>query len=156
MLKIQLELYELFDKDAKYSLIKDTKELSGTAYFEFLPGVFKDKCWNVESVYFNRESFTFIEDLLSQVVSKFDYYALTEIDNNQNELLRGLVQERLLYISSSYDDAFPHPMLSEKYYLYLTERVKQHKSEIVSMLEAFETWLRETAESYDKITILGL
>ena len=38
-------------------LIRDTADLRGTCYFEFLPGEYNKKCWNVESVFLDEEAF---------------------------------------------------------------------------------------------------
>lgn len=45
-------------------LIRNNKDRDGTCYFEFLPGIYRDKCWNEESVFMDEEVFGFIEPIL--------------------------------------------------------------------------------------------
>ena len=36
-------------------IIIDQSEMEGTCYIEVLPGQYKHKCWNSESIYFSEE-----------------------------------------------------------------------------------------------------
>lgn len=60
-------------------LIRDTAELSGTCYFEFLPGPYRDKCWNEGSVFLAEEVFRIIEPIIARNEPQFDRYSFVGI-----------------------------------------------------------------------------
>ena len=60
-------------------LIRDTAELSGTCYFEFLPGPDRDKCWNEGSVFLAEDVFGLVEPIIARHEPAFDHYSFVGI-----------------------------------------------------------------------------
>ncbi len=63
-------------------LIRNTSDLRGTCYFEFLPGKYKKKCWNDESVFLDEETFALIEPIIARHERGFDHYSFVEIQRH--------------------------------------------------------------------------
>ncbi len=51
----------------------------GSCYIEFLPGKYKGKCWNKESIYMNEEDFGFVLKCIEEGFPQYDYYSFNEI-----------------------------------------------------------------------------
>lgn len=60
-------------------LIRSTAELSGTCYFEFLPGPYRDECWNEGSVFLAEDVFGLIEPIIARHEPDFDHYSFVVI-----------------------------------------------------------------------------
>lgn len=60
-------------------LIRDTAELSGTCYFEFLPGPYRDQHWNSDSVFLAEDVFELIQPIIVKYVPQFNYFSFTPI-----------------------------------------------------------------------------
>ncbi len=60
-------------------LIRDTAELSGTCYFEFLPGPYRDECWNEGSVFMAEDVFGLVEPIIARHEPRFDHYSFVGI-----------------------------------------------------------------------------
>ncbi|MDY3555944.1 hypothetical protein R5W24_005090 [Gemmata sp. JC717] len=60
-------------------LIRDTAELSGTCYFEFLPGPYRGRCWNAGSVFLAEDVFGLIEPVIARHVPEFDHYSFVAV-----------------------------------------------------------------------------
>lgn len=55
------------------------EELEGTCYIEILPGRYKGNCWNKESIFFEEETFGYLERGIEMEFSKYDHFAFNEI-----------------------------------------------------------------------------
>lgn len=60
-------------------LIRDKAELRGTCYFEFLPGEYKEQCWNDGSVFLAEDVFGLIEPIVARHEPRFDHYSFVNI-----------------------------------------------------------------------------
>jgi hypothetical protein len=60
-------------------LIRDKAELNGTCYFELLPGKYRGRCWNEESVFLAESVFGFIEPIIARHEPRFDHYAFESV-----------------------------------------------------------------------------
>ena len=76
-------------------LICEKGKLEGTAYFELLPGRYKNKCWNEESVFLEEENFGFIEHIIEEWVEKYGHYSFVEVNAQRwEEIVRRLLSMR--------------------------------------------------------------
>ena len=62
-------------------LIKDTNNLEGTCYFEFLLGKYKNKCWNQGAVFLSEEAYDLIEVCFLNNIEDYDHYSFMEADH---------------------------------------------------------------------------
>lgn len=63
-------------------LISDNTKLNGTCYIELLPGPYKKKCWNANSVFFEDEVFGLLEPTFEKHFTNFDHFAFQEISRD--------------------------------------------------------------------------
>ena len=77
--------------EKSYKLITDKNELESTCYFEFLPGQYKDKCWNDNSVFLSEESIAIFEDILLDIDPSYDHYAFMEWNSDK---IKKLLEEK--------------------------------------------------------------
>ncbi len=69
----------------RFELIKGTKSLQGTCYFEFVKHSNKNKpCWNENALYLKDEVFSFFANVFSKSSDRFDYFNFCKF--NQFEL----------------------------------------------------------------------
>jgi hypothetical protein len=61
--------------DPQIHLIRDKRQLEGTAYFEFLPGRYTGQHWNEKSVYLDEEVLGLIEKPFMDSLPSYDHYA---------------------------------------------------------------------------------
>ncbi len=73
-----------------YKLIHNIDELEETCYFEFLPGKYKNKCWNKESIYLEEDSIALFEHKLEEINPYFDHFEFTDFSLDQ---IRALIRE---------------------------------------------------------------
>ncbi len=66
------------DDDMKY-FIKNSQRIKGkTAYFEFLPGRYRNRSWNRNSIYLAPELVD--RSGMEAYIKGFDYYGVTEVE----------------------------------------------------------------------------
>jgi hypothetical protein len=110
-------------------LIHDTAELDGTAYFELLPGPYRNQCWNPESIYLSESDFDLIEPLFARHESQFDHFAFTPI------------------LRSTW-----RPIIADlKQFARDTE-----EATVAACVSELVKWLERTLLTHDKITVLGM
>jgi len=142
----------------EYKLISDKNELDGTCYFEFLPGKYKDKCWNDNSVFLTLDIIEIIEDLLEKSNEKYDYYDFIYFDNEQISILENELSKRLIEIKNSEykldGKRFKNIKDNEKYYKKINKDIERNRNNIIEMLEKFIFWINLNKDN--GITVLGM
>ena len=142
----------------EYKLISDKNELDGTCYFEFLPGKYKDKCWNDNSVFLTLDIIEIIEDLLEKSNEKYDYYDFIYFDNEQISILENELSKRLIEIKNSEykldGKRFKSIKDNEKYYKKINKDIERNRNNIIEMLEKFIFWINLNKDN--GITVLGM
>lgn len=139
----------------KYKLITDKKELQGTCYFEFLPGKYQNKCWNVNSVYLTEESLDFIEKLLINVNPEYDHFSFTEFSSEQVEKLINELKGAIKHIENN-KYVVESIYFSDDYNAKLNEDLKNYRDDILKLIEELIIWMKETLKNNDRISILGI
>ena len=64
-------------------IIKDKKELKGTAYIELMLGKYTGQCWNQGSLFLDEHTFGFLEGIIAKQVPEYDHYAFTEVASSR-------------------------------------------------------------------------
>jgi hypothetical protein len=139
----------------EFKLIKNKSELKGTCYFEFLPGKYKNKCWNDNSVFISENALCVIEDLLIKSNKNYDHCSFVHYTNNQMEMMKNECIERINRIKNSEDYKLPELYYNEEYYDELNiDDIGKYKDEIIKMIEELVLWMESIKEN--EITILGI
>jgi hypothetical protein len=140
-------------------LIKDKNKCESTCYFEFLPGIYQDNCWNDNSVFIDYQQIYYIEPILEKYINNYDHYSFmsgSKYDwqeiikelNQMKEVLRKA--ENLNDFTSTFDFTFWD---SEENF---AKDFDKSKAELLKMIDDFVLWVQETLKNYDKIAILGM
>jgi hypothetical protein len=140
-------------------LIRNTAELRGTCYFEFLPGTYKGQCWNEESVFLAEEVFGLIEPIIARHEPRFDHYAFVAIRRDTwsriTTDLKGLAER--CGIASSVGD-----LAGEVGFLFTTTEaefardVSANTRDLARMAGELTAWLRTELRNHECVTILGM
>ncbi|QDV54004.1 hypothetical protein Enr17x_60870 [Gimesia fumaroli] len=140
-------------------MITDKSKLKGTCYFEILPGRFLGQFWNLQSVYFEEQHFSFIEFFLLRRCPKYDHYAFTDINQtlweeilNDLQQLRKNIQQRSQGSISQDDFSL---MISSGNIQFPKEK-PESMTALSNMLNDFIKWVQDTLKSHDSIAVLGL
>lgn len=110
-------------------LIRSTSELHGTCYFEFLPGPYRDKCWNEGSVFLEEEVFGLVEPIIARHEPQFDHFAFVNIRRTTWERIIAELDQ----VSKSSDNR-----------------------EVSAMMAELVAWLREQLTHEQCISVLGI
>lgn len=140
-------------------LIKDVNQCENTCYFEFLPGTFKDKCWNEESVFIYYLQICYIELILAKYIFNYDQYSFMSVDKTTwQDLVKDLNKmKEILRKSKSFNE-----LTSNLTYVFqdveknFTEDFEKSRNELMKMIDDFVSWIRETLKNHNKIAILGM
>jgi hypothetical protein len=142
------------------TLYRSPSELDGTAYFELLPGPYRDKCWCDGSRFMDEEAFGFIEPIFRKLCPKYDHYAFTEIGRplwldivrELEGLRRALDNDALSEIDVAKHLSFYFRDGQTKFF----EDVAGNLVKLKAMLLELTAWLREELVNHDMISVLGL
>jgi hypothetical protein len=140
-------------------LIGDVNKLKGTAYFELLPGSFKNKHWNKESVFLDEENFGFIEPIIERCVEKYGHYSFVEVNRDKWERITSelLSMRNKVRQSKATDDllgdiGFHFADTKERF----EGRFDKNKKDLEKTIRDLVDWIRETLREHERISILGL
>lgn len=140
-------------------MITDKSELQGTAYVELKPGIVDGKCWGDDSVYFDEESFGFVEACFEEVLSDFDHYAFTEVPTS---ILPTLI-ERLHRLRAFLGKVSSAAELNGRVYFFFKDTEEnfqqsfnRHRQALEDMIDQLVAWLAKQADEQDAIAVLGL
>ncbi len=140
-------------------LIKDVSEIEGTCYFEFLPGIYKDECWNEESVYIDYLQIYYIEPILAKHINGYDHYSFMSADKTTwLDIIKDLIQTKeVLRKAQDFDEltsslSFPFRDIENNF----IDSFEESRVELMKMIDDFVLWVRETLKTHNKIAVLGM
>jgi hypothetical protein len=140
------------------SIIKDVNTLESTCYIEVCLGQYKEKHWAKSSLYFEEEIFGLIEPIFSEVVSSFDRYGISEI--NQEDwakiILKLEKQNCLLQNISNFEQllgrvGFLHAGARD----YFQTHLEECSTELILLNNELIGWIKSNKD-FPIISILGL
>jgi hypothetical protein len=137
----------------------DPASLSGTAYFEIVPGPYVQLHWQPGSLFLDEERFGYIEPIIAKHVPDYDHYAMVEVPREAwvpiltelSELEEALqstnefskVRSRIGFFFERSEETF----LSE---------LESNVTKLRIMIGELRSWLSETLESHEVVSVLGL
>jgi hypothetical protein len=140
-------------------LMQGREYLRGTVYFELLPGPYRKKCWNDESVYLTEEAFAFLETIIFRHESSYDHYAFIDVPSETwRKIIHDLklLREKLASandftaLSVDLEDLSPRTIKS------FTAEFAEHQRDLEIMLKELIGWLEKTLIAISTIAILGI
>lgn len=136
-----------------------TKDLEGTAYFELLPGPYREECWGPNSVFLDEEGFGFIEPIFVKLCPKYDHYAFTEIGR---PLWQDILKE-LDRLAAILDDEPTDEVVSSRLGFFFRDTERKFfedrttsVAQLRQMLVQLTSWLRFQLNDQSVISVLGL
>lgn len=143
----------------KGMLHRSTRELKGTAYFEFLPGPYREECWGPQSVFLDEEAFGFIEPIFRRLCPDYDHYAFMLIERPVWNAILGELDDLAGFLGGSPDDAalcsrmaFYFETTKESFFAAKERNVDAVREMILELTE----WVRAQLETHEMISLLGL
>jgi hypothetical protein len=103
-------------------LIRNKAQLSGTCYFELLPGRYQGKCWNDGAVFLTQEAFGLIDLIIMRHEPKFDHFSFVAI---QRSAWERIIPEIELMATDSL--SIEHAELARELSAWLREQISKHK-----------------------------
>jgi hypothetical protein len=139
-------------------LIKNVDALTGTDYFEFLPGEYSGQCWCKDSVFLDEEVFSLIEPSIASNSPNYDHYAFTSISRTQWTS----IIEQWKKVAVALDDT-PSDAIDQVLGMMFTTTKQQYlEDEVANRLATkrlildLSSWLRTTLRVHERITVLGM
>lgn len=145
--------------DPHIYLIRDKRQLEGTAYFEFLPGQYTNQHWNEKSAFLDEEVLGLIEKPFMDCLPHYDHYTVCDVTASQWEsILHHLRQfrERLVQAQTSEDVAGDFRCVWNSTKLSFAEDFSKNRAALIHVIDELALWVRQTLKEYDTITVLGM
>ncbi len=134
-------------------------ELEGTAYFEFLPGLYQGECWGPTSVFLGEEAFGFVEPIFARLCPNYDHYAFTQVRRTLWREVLSELDDIVTVLGGTPSDEILADRLG--FFFRDTERkFFESKTANVALLRQtlvdLTSWLRSQLKGHDVISVLGL
>ena len=140
-------------------LIKDKAELRGTCYFEFLPGEYKEECWNDGSVFLDEETFALIEAIIARHEPRFDHYSFVGI---RRPVWEGIMAD-LKRLAISVDGATSVSDIRDAVGFFFTtserefaENLRSNAEALAKLIRELVAWLRVQLKTHESVSVLGM
>jgi len=140
-------------------ILTDAESLPDTAFFELLPGPYRDKCWNSNSLFLDEERFGYIEPIVERHVPGYDHYAFVEADR---AALRGILDDfeaLQVFIASNPPPGklrFRIGFVFRDSEARFTADLEQNLECLRDMIAELSSWLRIQLSKHEVVSILGL
>lgn len=132
--------------------------LKGTQYFEFVPGPYDGRHWQLGAVFVDEYTFSLFEGIFERRVADYDHFSLMEIDASTWRLIvEDLQSLREVLTSDQSEQGVNLPFSSSlKVEDYSSANRKQNRHELALLLVQLVQWLEQTLIRQPVISLLGL
>lgn len=142
-------------------LYREKSQLSGSLYFELLPGPFCGKWWNTGSVFISEDMWlSFVAPMIVGRALNYDQYEEVEVPRAiWGHVLRNLEQLKriVLDVESVGELQVEAHLTSCGYGSFQSDRdFPKQKAALLLFVEELHEWLTVTLTTHSSITILGL
>jgi energy-coupling factor transporter ATP-binding protein EcfA2 len=140
-------------------IIKNKSELQGTSYIELLPGSYNGVCWNEGSIFFEEETFGYLEVSLEKYAPDYNRYAFTEIKLNAwLEVIQELNRLQLLFQQAQSVNELREQVgfIFQNSEERFAEDFQTNKDALAGVIEELCDWLDAKARAHGCVTVLGL
>jgi hypothetical protein len=143
----------------RIAIIHHRFELEGTGYIEIVPGKYQQKHWQEGSLFFDEETFGFIEPIFEKHMTGYDHYDMNDGSKQQwLEILNELEElNELLNLATEFES-----VLGKVGFIFsgTRDRFQTHfeesKKSLIEMNKEFISWVREAIKIHDHIAVLGI
>ncbi len=140
-------------------LIYDKEELTGTDYFEFLPGKYHDQCWCDGSVFLDEETFTLLEPAFAMNIRHYDHYAFTEVSKDEWPGVLSALRElgdHLNIATQTNDLEGRLGMMFTTTESDFNQNFEINKNKLIDVADRLRVWIMEALAQNECVTILGM
>lgn len=141
------------------AIIRDKSELEGTCYIEIVPGKYQKKHWQEGSLFFDEETFGFIEPIFERCMSGYDHYGMN--DGSIQEWLKIINELEKLNELLNSTTAFEN-VLGKVGFIFGGTRdcfqtnFEESKKLLIEMNKELIYWARDVLKTHDYIAVLGI
>jgi hypothetical protein len=141
-----------------FRLYVDPSTLSGTQYFELLPGKYAGTCWNPQSRFIDECTFSLFEGIIEKHVPSHSHWTFGEAARPAWELI--LLD--LTSLQATLEDKDRRSPVSLPYGRALRVQTNFEESwgtnekALAILITEMNQWLRETLKEHEIISILGI
>lgn len=143
----------------KIEIITDKSNLEGTCYIEVSLGKYQGKHWEDTSLFFEEETFGFIEMIFERNVPGYDHFSMNDADSDSwYKVIAELKElERLLSAASEFDDlncrvGFVFDGTRD----YFQNHFQLSKAQLQKMVSELAEWAEIQIVKHGHIAILGI
>jgi energy-coupling factor transporter ATP-binding protein EcfA2 len=140
-------------------IIKNKSELEGTVYIELLPGAYNGVTWNEGSLFFEEETFGYLELALEKHAPDYNRYAFTEIklDAWLEVIQEWKALQLLLQHAASVSDLRDQVgFIFQNSEQCFAEHFQTNKDALASIIKELCDWIDAKARAHSCVTVLGL
>ena len=133
-------------------------ELTGSAYFEFVPGGYTGNHWLDEAVYLTGEVFELIDSAFVKVLPNFGHYAPNEISRGNWELITNELREteRTLATAAVPADIREKVRLRDDFETLFYDHFDDARGALIKLIAELLGWLRAQLKKHERVSVLGI
>ncbi len=131
--------------DPQIHLIRDKRELEGTAYFEFLPGRYTNRHWGEKSVFLDEEVLGLIEKPFMDTLPSYDHYASCDVTASQWESILHrlyLYREQLARAQTAENVAGDFRCVWNSTKVSFAKEFLKNRTDLIHMIDELTLWVR--------------
>lgn len=140
-------------------IIREKSDLEGTCYIELSLGKYRGKHWEETSLFFNEETFGFIETIFERNIPDYDHYSMNDADSESwYRVIADLKElEILLRSATEFDD-----LIGKVSFFfgdtrdYFQNHFQLCKDQLQQMVSELAEWAEENILKHGHIAILGI
>lgn len=140
-------------------LIRDKAKVQGTCYFEFLPGAYREQCWNDGSVFLAEDVFGLIEPIIARHEPQFDHYSFVGIRRPTWERIIADLErltERAERASGITDLAGEVEFYFTTTQAEFAREFRANADALARLARELAEWVQERLREHDCVSILGM
>ena len=137
----------------------DKSQLDGTGYIEFSPGIYSGKHWQDGCIFFDEESYYYIEKIIEKNVPGYDFYEMNDADSVAwSAIIRDLNKLiKVLEIATKFDQldgsiGFRYSNTKSNF----ESNFEKSRQDLLKMIKGLVLWAKPKLEMHGAIAILGL
>ncbi len=140
-------------------IIRDKSDLEGTCYIELSLGKYQGKHWEETSLFFEEETFGFIEMIFERNIPDYDHYSMNDADSESwLKVIAELKElEALLSSATEFGD-----LIGKVGFVfgdtrdYFQNHFQQSKAQLQKMIAELSEWAEIHIVKHGHIAILGI
>ena len=146
------------DLQFDFRLHVDRSTMSGTQYFELLPGRYAGRHWNQQSRFIHEYTFCLVEGIFQKHVPAYDHWGLVEVSRPAWEvILRDLASVRAGLEDRARSAPAPLPYGTVlRVQASFEEALDTNERALAKLIAEMDQWLRQVLRTQEIISILGL